>query len=150
LVGECIVRRGERKDLRDIYLIEVKSFPYPYPIEAFISFMVLFPRYFLVVDCDGMIAGYVVGARRSDGSGHIVSIAVKPSYRGRGLGRLLMNSVEAEMISDGVKRIWLEVSINNRDALKLYRNLGYRIVGIKKNYYPDGSDAYLMLKDLRN
>jgi len=44
------VRQARRSDLREIYLIEVNSFPYPYPIEAFLTFLILYPQYFLVAE----------------------------------------------------------------------------------------------------
>jgi len=136
--------------LRDIYLIEVKSFPYPYPMEAFVSFLILFPRYFLVAECGGRVVGYVAGVRESDGSGHIMSIAVLPNYRGRGIGSALLKALEDAFIEDGVQRIYLEVSQNNREGLRLYRKFGYRMVGVKRRYYPDGSDAFVMVKEVHS
>ncbi len=147
---ECIIRRARRGDLRDIYLVEIKSFPYPYPMEAFVSFLILFPKYFLVAECDGRVVGYVAGVRETDGSGHVMSIAVLPNYRGSGVGSALLKALENSFIEDGVQRIYLEVSQNNKEALRLYRKFGYRLVGVKHRYYPDGSDALVMVKEVRN
>ena len=38
----------------------------------------------------------------------------------------------------------LEVSRDNLPAIALYRKLGFRESGLRKKYYPDGSDAYTM------
>ncbi len=42
----------------------------------------------------------------------------------------------------------MEVSVKNIPARGLYEKLGFRKVGIRKRYYPDGSDAILMEKEL--
>ncbi len=145
---ECRIRQARRSDLRDIYLIEVKSFPYPYPIEAFISLMVLFPKYFFVAVCGGRIAGYVTGALNDDGTGHVMSLAVHPQFRGKGVGSMLLKTIEEAFKSDGVRRVYLEVAPSNKEALNLYRKFNYKMYGMKTRYYPDGSDAYVMVKEL--
>ncbi|MCD6083963.1 MAG: ribosomal protein S18-alanine N-acetyltransferase [Desulfurococcales archaeon] len=144
------VRQARRSDLREIYLIEVNSFPYPYPIEAFLTFLILYPQYFLVAEHNNSIVGYVIGSIDSDGTGHIISLAVHPSYRGKGIGKKLLLTVEKIMKENGVHRIKLEVSINNKAALALYKSVGYKVVGMERSYYPDGSDAYVMFKELSN
>lgn len=42
--------------------------------------------------------------------------------------------------------ITLEVAVNNKSALNLYKKLGFKIVTIRKNYY-ENSDGYLMIKE---
>jgi len=145
---ECIIREARKSDLRDIYLIEVKSFPYPYPMEAFVGLQILFPKLFLVAVCEGGIAGYVAGSITDVGEGHIMSLAIHPQFRGKGVGKLLLNSIENVFRALGIKRIILEVATTNRTAISLYRKFNYKIHGIIGKYYPDGSDAYIMSKEL--
>lgn len=57
--------------------------------------------------------------------GHIATIVVTESYRGRGIGRELMSSAEAYAIENGAEDIKLEVMAFNADALDFYRELGY-------------------------
>jgi len=142
------IRQARMCDLKDVYLIEVNSFPYPYTIEVFITFLVLYPQYFLVAESGGNVVGYIIGSVDSDGSGHVVSIAIHPMYRRRGIGKKLLLTLEELMRSNGIRRIKLEVSVNNEPAISLYKLMGYRIVDIIRNYYPDGSDAYVMVKEL--
>ena len=150
MVEECRIRRATTNDLRGIYLVEIKSFPNPYPPEYFITFVTLYPKYFYVAVCEGNVVGYVTGAINKDGSGHILSLAVLTPYRGRHIGLKLMEVVEKSFKDDDVTRVVLEVSQWNKVALNLYKRLGYKIAGVKPNYYPDGSDAYLMFKELRD
>lgn len=47
-----------------------------------------------------------------------------------------------------LKRITLEVSEHNIPAQRLYQNFGFVKKAVRKNYYPDQSDAWLMIKEL--
>lgn len=60
---------------------------------------------------------------------YVHSFRVRQDYRGAGLGTLLMNTVEADLARRGYKEITLNVSRQNETALKLYQNLGYKIIG---------------------
>ncbi len=133
-----------------MYGIEVKSFPYPYPYHLFIMFLKLFPKLFLVAECCGQVVGYVVGIIERGNEGHVVSLAVDPKYRGLGIGKSLMIELERRFREFNVSVVKLEVSVRNGVAINLYKSLGYVIAGRAPNYYPDGSDAYLMLKVLRS
>ena len=53
------------------------------------------------------------------------------------------------LIDRGVEDIWLELKLENKKALGLYRKLGFRKVSLVPNYYSDGSDALRMRKILR-
>jgi len=45
--------------------------------------------------------------------------------------------------------ITLEVNVNNKSAINLYRKYGFNIVGIRKRYYSNGDDAALMMKEMK-
>lgn len=144
----CRVRGATFKDLNAVMDIERKSFHYPYPKTVFISALFLHPELFLVVECNEIVAGYVIGYITREECCHIASVAVDPSLRRRGLGYRLLESLENRCVEAGVGCARLEVSVLNDEAIKLYRKLGYEIVGRIPNYYPD-SDAYLMRKQLK-
>jgi ribosomal-protein-alanine N-acetyltransferase len=46
----------------------------------------------------------------------------------------------------GVNAIFLEVRINNAPAQSLYQDCGFYVLGLRRRYYPDGSDALAMVK----
>jgi len=142
-----VVRRAKNEDLRRIVEIEGRSFKYPYSILVLTTLLNLYPEYFLVCEYCGEVIGYVVAVIDKDSSGHIVSIAVDPNYRGLGIGRLLMNSIESKLRNDGITKFKLEVAVSNYVAINMYKSLGYEVVKVLKNYYPDGEDAYLMIKN---
>lgn len=78
----------------------------------------------------------------------VVSIAVLPGQRRRGVGTELMAMAEDIMREQGAKVMKLEVNVNNDTAINFYRHLGYDFDGILKGYYSWGEDAYVMGKAL--
>jgi ribosomal-protein-alanine N-acetyltransferase len=65
----------------------------------------------------------------------LLSIGVLPAYRRSGIGRRLVESVIAESIARGAKRLFLEVAEDNAEAQRLYRMLGFVAVGRRPGYY---------------
>ena len=74
--------------------------------------------------------------------------AVNPKYRKRGFGTLLMNYLVRECKKLSISRLFLEVSHTNYTAEKFYNRFEFSTVGIRKNYYKDGSDALLKEKKI--
>jgi len=58
---------------------------------------------------------------------YISNIAVFPEYRGTGIGTALMIKIEKYAKRKGLKKIALDVEVENSGAVKLYQRLGYRI-----------------------
>ena len=75
-------------------------------------------------------------------------LSVDPNYKRRGLGKKLIYDIFKECKNENIKRIFLEVSINNKQALSFYDYLGFETIGIRKKYYKDGADALLKEKML--
>jgi ribosomal-protein-alanine N-acetyltransferase len=48
----------------------------------------------------------------------------------------------------GAEAVYLEVRVSNKEAISLYKKLGFEEVRIVKEYYRDGEDAYVMVKKL--
>jgi ribosomal-protein-alanine N-acetyltransferase len=69
----------------------------------------------------------------------ILTIAVTPSHRKRGVGRMLMDHAFRSFYRDRIASVFLEVDEGNPSALALYRRLGFVKVGERKGYYAGGS-----------
>ncbi len=140
------------EDLGYIYWLEKICFEdeaYPPQILAF--YINLSREGFILVrDPDNRrILGYVIGILEKGGrEGHVVSVCVDPSYRRRGIGIMLMRRIEEYFLGKGACVSRLEVKVSNNPAIELYKKLGYEIKEVIRSYYRDGSDAYLMIKDL--
>jgi [ribosomal protein S18]-alanine N-acetyltransferase len=80
---------------------------------------------------------------------HVLNVATAPEHRNRGVARTVL---EATLDTGRKKRCTLatlEVRRSNAAALGLYRDFGFRPVGIRPNYYVDeGEDAIVMVLDL--
>ncbi len=71
-------------------------------------------------------------------------VEVFPEFRGKGWGKKLLKGILEKLRREGVKKLLLEVSENNNTALKLYGKFSPKVIGKRKGYYPDGSDALLL------
>lgn len=98
------------------------------------------------------LVGFVL-ARSAADEAEILTIAVRPSNRGRGLGRRLMEEALRRLYHDRVASCFLEVDPGNVAAIALYRSLGFAAVGERKGYYPrvgkPGAAALVMRVQLR-
>ena len=73
---------------------------------------------------------------------------VNPKFRKRGFGSYLMRYLIKQCEKSNLKKLILEVSNSNLTAEKFYSRFDFFTVGIRKNYYKDGSDAILKEKKL--
>jgi [ribosomal protein S18]-alanine N-acetyltransferase len=76
---------------------------------------------------------------------HINNIAVRPELRGQGLGSALLTHVLEEGRAVGAWRATLEVRRSNDDARRLYERFGFRVAGVRRDYYTDPTEDALVL-----
>lgn len=146
--GSIIVRRYAPSDLRDLLRLESKAFGREaYDAAAFEDLRQVDASFFVAV-VSGSFAGYGVGWLPSRG-GELVSLAVDPALRRRGLGRRLAFAVLDDLRRQGATSCRLQVRVSNLGAIDFYSRLGFRIVGLWQDYYSDGESAYVMRTRLR-
>ena len=77
-------------------------------------------------------------------------MAIVPEYQNHGIGFLILNELEELLLKSNCKKVFLEVASNNLIALHLYKKVGFKKFGIRKNYYKilkdKKVDAILMKK----
>jgi len=73
---------------------------------------------------------------------------INEKYRKKGFGSYLMKYLIKQCEQLKIKKLFLEVSHTNITAVKFYRRFNFSTVGIRSNYYKDGSDALLKEKKL--
>lgn len=91
--------------------------------------------------------GFAVG-RSVAGEAELLTLAVAPEARRKGLGRRLTAAFEDEARASGAEEAFLEVSAENAPARALYAALGWRAAGIRRGYFGPGLDAIVLRKDL--
>ncbi|WP_297489198.1 ribosomal protein S18-alanine N-acetyltransferase [Thermococcus sp.] len=140
-----VIRPAKIFDISDVMRIERESFREAYPRGIFLLFLENNPDTFLVAEYAGRIIGYIMAYMRPDLEGHIMSIAVDPNYRGKGIGSALLTEAIERLIKRGARYVGLEVRTSNTRAIKLYERFGFRKVKRIMGYYSDGEDAYYMI-----
>jgi ribosomal-protein-alanine N-acetyltransferase len=76
---------------------------------------------------------------------HINNLAVRPQCRCRGYGGALLQHVLAEAFQAGLRRATLEVRRSNEAARRLYERFGFRIAGVRRDYYSHPTEDALIL-----
>jgi len=98
---------------------------------------------FLIAISGDATVGYII-ARIDRWGAEIVSLAVRPASRQRGIGRTLLNAAVRRMLRRNAQSIRLMVHVDNRNAAAFYRRQGFRSVGRVTDYYEDGGTAIRM------
>jgi len=130
-----MIRPFTFSDLDPILQIELQSFPKsPYDWSTFIHLHYLNPETFWVYVGpsqglrEGQILGYIVFSK----DGHIISIAVHPKHRRKGIATELLERAMKEL---PLKKLWAEVRRGNQGAQAFYLHMGFQITGVVPNYY---------------
>jgi ribosomal-protein-alanine N-acetyltransferase len=142
-----VLREMRRADLDVVHAIERRAFPQPWS-RSFFEKELATPQAGCVVavaaeDAAAPIVGYRVCWRVLDEL-HLLNVAVHPERRGAGIGRVLMETLLDEGRQSGGRVVYLEVRAGNVAARRLYRQLGFRDLGVRRSYYGPGQDAIVM------
>lgn len=85
------------------------------------------------------VCGYI-GVQEIRGEGYVTNVAVLPQYRRTGIARALLTAAVQGAKARGCAFLSLEVRTGNTAAIRLYESLGFRFVGIRKNFYRDPAE----------
>jgi ribosomal-protein-alanine N-acetyltransferase len=97
----------------------------------------------LLAGTDGMVL-----ARVAADEAEILTIAVAPRARRRGVGGGLLAAAMQRAAAAGARAMFLEVAATNTAARSLYERAGFLRVGRRARYYPGGGDALVLRADL--
>ncbi len=106
-------------------------------------------HYLVACDSKHQIIGWAGAMCAAEGSDtDILTIAVDPDYRLRGIARHMMTSLIDWAYSKNSPKILLEVETKNLAAQALYISEGFEVIAERKDYYGAGVDALVMSKEL--
>ena len=97
-----------------------------------------------VAEEEGRPAGYF-DQRIGAGGGELMRIAGGPGFRGRGLGRKLMEKLAETARENGAQEITLEVRASNAPAIALYKSMGFQTEAVRKGYYASPAEDALIM-----
>ncbi len=144
---ESRIRPMRLSDLSAVMEIGRRSLPRPWSEavwrEEFYSPFGLY----LILGESGSLSGFI-GLKLISDEAHVMTIAVCPERRRRGLARTLIKAALGEPAAAGVHHVYLEVRPSNLAARTLYASLGFVETGVRPAYYGD-EDALLMTLDLQ-
>jgi ribosomal-protein-alanine N-acetyltransferase len=125
------LRKFQADDLQDVMHINRVCLPENYTDMFFVDLHERFPETFIVAEEDKELIGYIMcrievglsnfGLGGLIRKGHVVSIAVMPQARRRGVASALMNAAMEGMVSYKAKQIYLEVRVTNEAGIDLYK-----------------------------
>lgn len=142
-----LIRRCKQKDLNEVLRIERICFKHPYDYSTFLYFLIKCADGFYVAEENNQIVGYIISSVEGD-KGTLVSVAVLPEFRRRGIGSRLMEE-SMNFFSSKVDYVELQVRVSNVEAISFYKKFGFEETGLIPNYYIDGEDALIMSKKIR-
>lgn len=96
----------------------------------------------------GELVGYVSAVLEEPWEVHVLSLAVAPGHRRRGVASRLVSSVLHWGRMRGCERVFLEVRVSSERARTVYERLGFSCEGISESYYEDGEAALVMSGEL--
>jgi len=157
-ITDFMIRRFEQKDLENVIEINRTCLPENYSASFFLEVSEKCPEGFLVALNGDRVVGYIM-CRLERGfsetsrfklakKGHIVSIAVLPEHRRKGIATELVRSAMKGLVEKKAEECFLEVRISNRPAQELYRKLGFEETRSIPFYYQNGEGAVVMSKAL--
>jgi [ribosomal protein S18]-alanine N-acetyltransferase len=94
----------------------------------------------------GKLIGFIM-SRLAGGEAEILSVAIAPAWRGRGLSSQLLDLHLRLLAGLGIRAVFLEVGEHNTPACRLYRRAGFKDVGRRQGYYQDGAAALVLRRD---
>ncbi len=109
------------------------------------------PAYVVTDGARRRILGFSM-LRLAGDEAELITIAVDPRWRGKGLGGALMRAMFDDLLMSRARRMLLEVAEDNPAAIKVYRKHGFREIGRRAGYYARASGvpatALVMSRDL--
>ena len=106
-------------------------------------------HYLVACDSDHKIIGWAGAMCAAEGTdADILTVAVDPDFRLRGIARHMVTSLIDWAYSKKSPTIFLEVEKNNLAAQALYISEGFTVISMRSDYYGAGIDALVMSKVL--
>jgi len=148
----------EEKDLDEVVRINWTCLPENYDNSFFLNIYYHFPKTFFVAKNAERVVGYIMCRVETGFSelkrfsltrkGHIVSVAVLPEHRNRGVASELLTKALEGLKEYQASECFLEVRESNKAAIGLYKKFGFNATRNVRAYYRDGETAYVMSKPI--
>ena len=142
------IQKVELLDFDEIDGIEKQIFSDPFPKALLIHDFNEnpFSRYFKCVNNNQIIGYFGIWLTFEDCQ--IITVGLLQDYQGKGIGKMMVDFIINFARENSCEQITLEVRVSNQKAIDLYSGFGFIKLSLRKRYYENGDDAYLMKLDL--
>ena len=149
MVNNLVIEEMKVDDIDGVFEVEKNCFEDYWSKDSFKKELSNNLAKYLVAKVDGKVAGYV-GIWFVVDEGHITNVAVHEDYRGQKIGDQLIKELVQVCKDNKIVSMTLEVRTSNTVAQNLYRNYGFKMAGIRKEYYSNNKeDAIIMWNDIK-
>ncbi|MFV0466995.1 MAG: ribosomal protein S18-alanine N-acetyltransferase [Lachnospiraceae bacterium] len=138
-------RAAEITDLEIVVRIEQECFSMPWSKIAFAACLDHTHICFILAEYCGEVAGFSV-LYSSVEEAELTNIAVRESFRKKGIAEGLMESNLAFVRQRNITNVFLEVRKSNQAAIHLYKKFQFSELGIRKNFYEEPREDAIVMK----
>jgi [ribosomal protein S18]-alanine N-acetyltransferase len=133
--GGLHIEPAEAQDAERLAQLHAQGFYRGWPREDFASYITgqATPVY-VACDAKRRIAGFAMLRFAAD-EVELITVAVDPKWRSRGVGAALMRAVFDDLLMSPARRMFLEVAADNPAAITLYKKLGFTELSRREGYY---------------
>lgn len=146
-----VIRDFTPGDEKKIAEIEKECFSLPWSETAILDSYNNNVKFF-VAEKMSEIVGYC-GLQLTEDIGFVTNIAVLPKFRHQGIGRALTKELLNFLYETNLSSVSLEVRVSNKNAISIYEKLGFKKIGVRKNFYSNPKEdafIYTYEKDSKN
>ena len=144
--GPCRLRPASLADVPAIARLELRAFSDAWTEAQLVDSLSQSGAVGLVAqEDDDIVVGHLIGRTVVD-EGEILTLAVAPERRRRGIAARLLTEALAIMAGRGVGRVWLAVRASNDAAQALYQEHGFAPAGRRRGYYREPVEDALVLR----
>lgn len=146
--SNVVIQKAITADLAQLAVLEQQVFDdVVYPAFFFRQALDLWPDFLLLAWQGESLVGYILAASGQQGLQRIgiLSLAVSPKAQGLGIGKQLLQSL-LQAVPSQCQQLWLTVAPDNQPALALYQKFGFFCEKTEADYYGEGEDRLLLVK----
>ncbi|MFC7382623.1 ribosomal protein S18-alanine N-acetyltransferase [Sphaerisporangium rhizosphaerae] len=144
------LRQMTENDLPAVLAIERSTFPFDAWSEGMLRGELADQprtRHYIVAVAAGEVVGYAGLAAAGD-QADVQTIAVNAGHQRAGIGSAMLRALLEEAGRRGATAVFLEVRADNPPAQAMYERFGFERIGLRREYYDDGTDAIMMMRKL--
>jgi ribosomal-protein-alanine N-acetyltransferase len=138
-------------DLDAVMAVEQATYEFPWTRGNMVDSVLTGHLASVLLAPDGLVVGYFVAMVGVEEM-HLLNLTVAPAFQRQGHARALLDVLVSHCREHGARRLWLEVRPSNARARRIYERYGFRLVGMRRGYYPAGQgrreDAQVMSLDI--